>query len=96
MRVKAKIAGNFLQLIEIIESCIDELYKGSARKKVIVYNKYVITIKKVSRSLWFFPKPIDIDEDDQLIALSHSLDEDDQKIRVKKKQMKFFITKATT
>ncbi len=100
-----KNAGSFIQFIEFIESCIEELSKSSDRIKKVVFNDTTVIIKKYTKNRWFITDTIDLDQDPQLIDLGNKIENliepnngklDGSKINVEKKQKKFFITKATT
>lgn len=100
-----KKAGSFLQFIEFIENCIEELLKSSDRIKKVVFNDTAVVIKKYAKNRWFVTNVINLDQDPQLVDLSNEIESliepnngklDGSKINVEKKQKKFFITKATT
>lgn len=100
-----KNAGSFIQFIEFIENCIEELSKSSDRIKKVVFNNTTVIIKKYTKNRWFVTNAIDLDQDPQLVDLGNKIENliepnndkhDVDKINVEKKQKKFFITKATT
>jgi hypothetical protein len=93
------IAGSFLQFIQFIENSIEDLFIKSSDTGVIVsYNDWKLEIKEVENPELL--DSIDLDKDEQLTALSNSInnkkDTNKQEICVKKNKKFFLISKATT